>query len=820
MRPIDRFLARLESKGLSAEEEGKGWICQCPAHNDGRPSLSVSEASDGKVLLKCFAGCRSEAIVAALQMEMKELFPDRGESSFPAPSPSRGRGEAKEPSRKQGEKKKKAKAERKLVKTYYYGDEEGRRRHATCRYEPKGFSQYWITANGDKVWSFAEGWFEPKGKNWFRCQGAGGKDDDPPSVHARWFDAHPTYLYRLKHVLEAAKEERTVWLCEGEKDADNLGRVKGPNGKHLTTTCQPMGAGKWKPEYTEWLKGARVKMVLDRDLAGYRHGMLVYDLLDEAEVPIELHLPAAGKDATDHLSEGLTWEEFKPISREVLDELISLEEEREKERREASPAAPSDSGGGEGGNVPPGEASEGGEGPGWLELTDLGNARRFIRDHGADLHYCEQFGRWLVWEGSYWKVDELAGAPLLKRWEETLAGMEEEQRELKKQGHLLPAKDLAKHLKRSHGKSAIDAALDLAKRQEGVPVHQDELNRKRDYLPVANGVMDLRSGELLTGTRGDLFTRTIKLAYHEKAPCPVWVEHLKRCTGGDMELLSWLHKVFGYTLTGRRSEQCLFFFYGEGSTGKSTTLDTMGKVLGEFSADLDKSKLMVKRFEDEVPTHFARLIGRRMVTAVEVNKEDRFDEGLIKKLTGEGVIQTRFMRQDAFDLEVMFKLYLTGNHKPTIWGQDQGIWRRFKLIPFDREIPVEQRDKDIEAKLEAEMEGILSWLVAGAVRWYREGLGPCKSVEAATDEYRSEQDVLGLFIEESCDLDPDEETKGRDLFLRYKEWAKASAFFVMNEKKFSEEMAERQKKYRIQKSRRGDGVYWLGLTLKPTEGEW
>lgn len=263
----------------------------------------------------------------------------------------------------------------------------------------------------------------------------------------------------------------------------------------------------------------------------------------------------------------------------------------------------------------------------------------------------------------------------------------------------------------------------------------------------------------------------------------------------------------------------MFFFYGEGSTGKSTTLDTLGKVLGEFSADLDKSKLMVKRFEDEVPTHFARLLGRRMVTAVEVNKEDRFDEGLIKKLTGEGVIQTRFMRQDAFDLEVMFKLYLTGNHKPTIWGQDQGIWRRFKLIPFDREIPVEERDRGIEEKLEAEMPGILSWLVAGAVRWYREGLGPCRSVEQATDDYRTEQDVLGLFVDECCELDPEETVKGRELFNRYRDWAKASAFFVMNEKKFSEEMVERSKKYHIQKIRRADGVFWSGLRTKPAEVE-
>lgn len=237
-------------------------------------------------------------------------------------------------------------------------------------------------------------------------------------------------------------------------------------------------------------------------------------------------------------------------------------------------------------------------------------------------------------------------------------------------------------------------------------------------------------------------------------------------------------------------------------------------VLGENSASLDQSKLMAKRFEDEIPSHFARLVGKRMCTAVEVRKEDRFDEGLIKCLTGGDRIQTRFMRKDAFDFTPRFKLYLTGNHKPSIYGQDQGIWRRFRLVPFDKEIADHEVDKSLREDLLKEAPGILNWMANGARLWYEEGLGACPVIDEATREYREEQDILGRLIEEKCEIGDGLEVRSSEVYLAYKEWAKEEGHIVWNSTRFGNELRERFRKLGIVKEKRRDYILFVRLGLK------
>lgn len=235
-------------------------------------------------------------------------------------------------------------------------------------------------------------------------------------------------------------------------------------------------------------------------------------------------------------------------------------------------------------------------------------------------------------------------------------------------------------------------------------------------------------------------------------------------------------------------------------------------VLGENSASLDQSKLMAKRFEDEIPSHFARLVGKRMCTAVEVRKEDRFDEGLIKRLTGGDTIQTRFMRKDAFDFTPRFKLYLTGNHKPSIYGQDQGIWRRFRLVPFDKEIADHEVDKSLREDLLRQAPGILNWMANGARLWYEEGLGACPVIDEATREYREEQDIFGQLIEEKCEIEDGLEAKASAIYSACKEWAMDEGHMVWNATRFGNALRERSRKLGIERVRR---IWELLCSLGP-----
>lgn len=774
--PTERVLEALRAMGQVVRQSGtNAWMCECPAHDDRHPSLSVSRGANGKTLIKCFSGCTVDQILVRIGLCKKDLFP---------------KGQVRS-------------ARRKEVATYlYYAEDGATARHATIRYEPKAFSQYWLGPDGHRVWSFKNGWFVLKSSGWKRIESQVGMGGPAPEYGAMWFEAFNDFLlYNLRGVREASASGGTIWLCEGEKDAEALSKLRDDQGRRITATTQPMGAGKWRDTYTRALDGSRVNMVLDLDDAGKKHGILVYQELTKRGIPTRLFLPAAGKDVSDHLEAGLALKELTEIS---IDGLITSPQSA-VDSNEGAPAAES------------------------CELTDLGNAKRFAKEHGADLFYCSQLGGWHLWNGTSWGRDERGGAPVLARWEETLARMQEEADHLalcceasdsmeERRSHRALVAEVKRHLKRSNGRVGIDAMFDLAKRLPCLVRSPTELDQRLDLLPAKNGVIDLRTGDLTPGGREFNFTRVLGLDYKAGAQCPLWINHLETCTGGDTELQVWLQKAFGYCLTGLTKEQALLFFFGAGATGKTTTLNTIRKILGPFCSSLDKKKLMKRRFEEEIQTHLSRLNGARCVLVSEVEQRDAFDESLIKRLTGEPSIDVRPMRADTFDMPINFKLLLTGNEKPRVSGVDSGIWRRMRLVPFENEIPVNARDKDIELKLLEEHTGILSWLVEGAVKWFHEGLGSCTAVEAASAEYRDEQDSFGSFIEACLILDCNGKVYGSALYESYKKWCLDEGYRAKNNNHFSEDLFGRLKSKGVEKVNDGKGRQWRGVALRSQDG--
>ena len=192
-----------------------------------------------------------------------------------------------------------------------------------------------------------------------------------------------------------------------------------------------------------------------------------------------------------------------------------------------------------------------------------------------------------------------------------------------------------------------------------------------------------------------------------------------------------------------------------------------------------------------ISNDIARLKGARFVVASEVEEGRRMAESLVKQMTGSEKMTARFMRAEFFEFTPMFKLWVGTNHKPVIRGTDQAIWRRIKLIPFSVTIPPEERDKDLPNKLRKEMPGILNWAVMGCMEWQKVGLGEPEEVKRATDEYRSEMDVLTRFISDCCIIGTQRSTKSSELYKTYSEWSRDNNEFTLSQTKFSTRMQEK-----------------------------
>ena len=196
----------------------------------------------------------------------------------------------------------------------------------------------------------------------------------------------------------------------------------------------------------------------------------------------------------------------------------------------------------------------------------------------------------------------------------------------------------------------------------------------------------------------------------------------------------------------------MFILFGKGRNGKSIFVETIAEILGDYSNNMQAKSLMVKK-NDNVNTDIARLSKARFVTSSEPNEGFRFDEGLIKQITGGDKVTARFLYAEEFEYTPKFKIWVSTNHKPIIRGTDDGIWRRLVLIPFDVQIPEEKVDKDLKYKLLREAPAILNWMAEGAYMWMQEGLEMSDKLKAAVQKYRNEMDTLGQFIEDCCKVD-------------------------------------------------------------------
>jgi len=370
------------------------------------------------------------------------------------------------------------------------------------------------------------------------------------------------------------------------------------------------------------------------------------------------------------------------------------------------------------------------------------------------------------------------------------------------------------HVKSSLATAKLKALVESAQSEPGIPVQPEDLDGDRWLLNCPNGTLDLRTGIPRPHRQADLLTKCLPVAYDPHAACPTWERFFWRIMGGttrdedteDMtagalenrqaadqrakRLIGFLQRAIGYSLTGETREQCLFVLHGSGANGKSTCLEVLQTLLGDYAQSTPSASLLAKDRHDGIPNDIARLRGARLVTAVEIGQGRRLNEELMKRLTGQDTMTARFLHAEFFDFRAEFKLFIACNHLPTITGTDHAIWRRIRLIPFTVTIPETEQDKDLPAKLQAELPGILRWAVEGCLAWQREGLGTPEEVIEATKDYRASMDVFEGFLADECYRLPGAQAKASELYDSYERWCNANDVEALNKRAFGMRLSD------------------------------
>lgn len=720
--PFDDFLDALESAGSKVKRRGDKAKAQCLAHDDKMASLSVKAGDDGRVLVRCFAGCDVSAIAASVRWEVKDLFPhdDDGKRGKRAPMPVTVEALA---------------ANKKLPVEFL--------RSLGLRDEGNYVVIPYLNLEGEEVARKHRTALKAKeGSFW---QGEGG-----------------IYAYGVWRLADARKRRELV-LVEGESDCWT-------HWHHGFPALGLPGADSGATLYPEYLNHIdRIFIVREPDkggdtfVEGISKRLASYGWKGTARV---VRFPAA-KDTNDlHRQDP---EKFVKAfafalatSIPITDAMAVYVDTTPDDTLEAEVAALAR------------KRS--------FSCDDIGNAQRFSKDHHERTRWTASHD-WMVWDGKRWVR---AKRQQIEQWAiTTVDAIPGEMKHAETEGQ---KEEVWKHARRSRSKNALRAMIDLARAMPGVAISEDVWDRSVHMLTVRNGCVDLRTGRLLAHDPKVYSTHLAPVAYEPQAPCPNWLAFLDQVMAGKEDLISFLRRAVGYTLTGSCQESCLFINYGTGANGKSTFIETLRAVLGDYAASTAFDTFMVKG-NDAIRNDIARLAGIRYVTASEAEAGASLSESTVKSMTGQDRISARFLRQEYFEFEPQFKAWLSVNHLPSIRSSDHGIRRRMCLVPWT--VTFKVPDKTLRERLLQELPGILAWAVQGAVEWYRSGLRAPASVTDATQEYLAEQDVIGQFLDEATVRVDTAEVVFADLYIAYSIWCKEVGERAWTRKRFGVALSER-----------------------------
>ncbi|MEM1132751.1 MAG: phage/plasmid primase, P4 family [Pseudomonadota bacterium] len=436
--------------------------------------------------------------------------------------------------------------------------------------------------------------------------------------------------------------------------------------------------------------------------------------------------------------------------------------------------------------------------------TDLGNARRLVDKLDGNARYEASAKAWFVWDGARWLRDN-EGA-IVRHAKKVVDEMRASAKLI--DDAVFRGKRIS-FAHKSQSSPRISAMIELAKTEPGIPINFSAFDRQPHLLNVANGMVDLRSGELLPHDREAFATHMIDIEYDPEAACPTFDRFVDDILVHDKELNEYVQQAAGYSATGETREQCLFFLIGEGANGKSTLLNTLRGVLGPYGKHTPTETLIAKT--SAASNDLARLAGSRLVTGSEANADQRLADGLVKQITGDEPIVARFLFKEFIEFRPSFKIWLATNQLPHMNGSDSAIFRRLRIIPFNRNFTTDEQDRELSQKLEAEKPGILAWIVRGAMDWYENGLQTPRAVAEATAGYRSEMDTVGQFLEERCEIASGAAISSSSLYEIYRKHSNDTGRSPVSQTMFGRTLSA--KGFRAEK-RRGGIKYRVGLKLR------
>lgn len=740
MAPVDTVLERLTAVKRSGDS-GHQWMAICPAHDDNQQSLAIGAGSDGKVLLKCYVGCSFASIVRSLNLEMTDLFPEDDARKPERVTVGRLAFDKRLPSEFLRNECGLADDDGKVT-IPYYGEDKKR-----------------IATKDRKALSAKDGSFWPRGM------------------------ALAAYgLWRLADARAAG----FVVIVEGESDCWTLWLhgvpaigIPGASATKIVTLAILEGVSKlyvWR-EPDAGGKEFAAGIARQLDVLAYKGERFILQA-DAVKDPNALHQrDLDGFDAA--------WAAIvagaKPLpSAKEFGEQAAKDKDAPKKKRERRALhvpgrieATAD----ETRVIPPAS-------PGYYGLTDLGNAQRLIFRHGRDIRFCHTWDKWLIWDSARWRPDMTGD--IYRKATDTIASIYAESQS----GDVAPEKrqQILEHAIRSEESPRITAMVRVAKNEKSVPVLPESLDTHPWLFNCLSGTVDLTNGNHRPHCRENHLTKIASVNYDADAKCPTWEAVLHKIMGGSASLVHYLQLAVGYSLTGDVSEKCFFFLFGSGNNGKSTLVEVLADLLGDYWMKTTAETVLSKDRSSSIPNDVARLVGIRMVSTAELPEGRQIDEARVKDLTGRDTISARFMRAEWFDFRPIFKLWMYGNHKPTIKGADNAIWERVRLIPFSVTIPKCEQDEQLPMKLRAELPGILNWAIRGCLEWQKCGLPVPLEVREATDDYRAEMDLIESFLVEKCVANPTVSEAGIQvsaLYRLYESWCKQNGESPPSQRVFS-----------------------------------
>ena len=420
-------------------------------------------------------------------------------------------------------------------------------------------------------------------------------------------------------------------------------------------------------------------------------------------------------------------------------------------------------------------------------FTDLGNTERFLDRHKDSFRFTSGKG-WYSFDGTRW-VPESDAAVNRAAWE-TVRAIGDEPGPTTEPGERNPMTP-RKWMRQSESAARVSAIVSMAKSAGGICVKEEEFDQHDWLFNTVSGTIDLKTGTLHPHDRSQLLSTISPVKFDPRAECPKWMEFLEKVMQGDQELVSFLQRLAGYTMSGSVAEQAFCVNWGEGSNGKSTYLDVLSTVMGGY-ADTTPFNTFSERKNGGIPNDLAALHKARMVICSEGARTTKLAEAMIKNVTGSETVSARFLHHEFFSFRPKFTLFLQSNHKPVITGTDHGIWRRVRFIPWlytfsDAEINKHWAQEEVEA----EGPGILNWMIKGCLEYQRICLAEPEVVRAAIAQYRENSDTLGIWLKDECTKVPGHETPSGGFYAVYRSWARDTGEDAITAQEFKTEMLKR-----------------------------